>query len=133
MLSAQDHLAIEALHDEWLKAELLGNSSALLKLCTPFSVWLPPNEAPLCGQAAILHWLAAQPQATVRRIDIADLAIFGIGSFACKVAAFRTTLESPTDPAVVTGTHAWLLQRDDANEWRICVVAWTIEGRQSRG
>ena len=133
MLSAEDRLAIKALHDEWLNAELLGNSSALLKLCTPFPVWLPPNEPPLCGKVAILHWLAAQPQATVRRMDIADLAIFGIGSFACKVAAFRTTLlESLADAAVVTGTHAWLLQRDDASGWRICVVAWTIAERQSR-
>ena len=131
MLSAQDRLAIEALHDEWLKLELLGDSSALLQLCTPFPLWLPPNEQPLCGRAAILHWLAAQSQATVRRIDIADLAILGTGSFACKVATFRTTLESPAD-AVVTGTHAWLLQRDDASGWRICVVAWTIEKRQSR-
>ena len=133
MLSAEDRLAIKALHDEWLKAELLGDSSALLKLCTASPVWLPPNESPLCGQVAIRRWLAAQPQAAVGRIDIADLAIFGVGSFACKVATFRTTLESVADaaPAVVTGTHAWLLQREEASGWRVYVVAWTIAERQS--
>ena len=80
---------------------------------------------------AILHWLEGQPHAAVRRIDIADLAISGIGSFACKAAAFRTTLESPADAdaVVVTGTHVWLLERDDTNVWRIRVVAWTIAGR----
>lgn len=130
MLSAEDRVAIGALHDAWLNAELRGDSSALLKLCTPAPVWLPPNEPPLCGRAAILHWLEGQPHAAVRRIDIADLAISGIGSFACKVAAFHTTLEGPGDAeaAVVSGTHVWLLERDDANEWRIRVVTWTIAG-----
>jgi len=136
VLSAGDRLAITALHDAWLNAELLGNSSALLKLCTPAPVWLPPNEPPLCGRVAILHWLEGQPRATVHRIDIADLAISGIGSLACKVAAFRTILESradaDADAAVVTGTHVWLLQRDNASAWRICVVAWTIAERKSR-
>ena len=34
VLSAEDRLAIRALHDAWLNAELRGDSSALLKLCT---------------------------------------------------------------------------------------------------
>ena len=95
-------------------AELRGDSSALLQLCTPMPVWLPPNEPPLCGKAAILLWLEDQSETTVRRIEIANLQIFGIGSLACKLASFRTMIESPADdgPAVVTGTHAWLLQRD---------------------
>ena len=129
MLSAKDRLAIEALHDEWLNAELRGSSAALLELCTPSAVWLPPDEPPLCGKVAISQWLAAQPQATVERIDITDLAIFGTGSLASKVAAFRTTLERSA--SAITGTHAWLLQRDDVSGWRICVVAWTIAERRS--
>ena len=128
MLSADDCLAIRALHDAWLQAELRGDSSALLPLCTPVPVWLPPNERPLCGKAAILQWLDDQCQTTVRRIEIADLQIFGVGSVACKLASFRTMIESPADdgPAVITGTHAWLLQRDPAGAWRIGVVTWTF-------
>jgi ketosteroid isomerase-like protein len=127
VLSAEDRFAIEALHNEWLNAELRCDTSALLQLCTAAPVWLPPNEAPLCGRAAILGWLEDQPRATVRRIDIDDLAISGLGSFAWKVAAFRTTLEGPADTvaAVVTGVHGWLLQRDDAGAWWIAVVTWT--------
>ena len=130
VLSADDRFAITALHNAWLNAELRGNSSALLQLCTPVPVWLPPDEPPLCGRVAIVQWLEDQPHATVRRIEIDDLAISGIGSFACKVASFRTTLESPADAGatVVTGTHGWLLQRDDAGAWRIGVVVWTIAG-----
>jgi len=78
-------------------------------------------------QGAILGWLEDQPHATVRRIDIDDLAISGLGSFAWKLATFRTTLEGPADTGarVVTGVHGWLLQRDDAGAWRIAVVTWT--------
>jgi ketosteroid isomerase-like protein len=128
VLSVKDHLAIEALHNAWLNAELCGNPAALVAFCASNPVWLPPNEPPLCGALAILRWLEGQPHTTVRRIDIDDLEISGIGSFACKLATFRTTLENTGDAsaAVVTGTHAWLLQRDDAGAWRIAVAAWTI-------
>lgn len=127
MLSTEDRSAIEALHGEWLNAELRRDAPALLKLCTAAPVWLPPNEAPLCGTAAILGWLEHQPHAAVRRVDIHDLAISGLGSFAWKLAAFRTTLEGPADAdvTVVTGVHGWLLQRDEAGAWRIAVVTWT--------
>ena len=128
MLSTEDRLAIEGLHHAWLKAELARDTSALLRLCTASPVWLPPNEAPLCGRTAILDWLDGQPHATVRRIDIDDLAISGLGSFAWKLATFRTTVEGPadTDVTVVTGEHGWLLQRDDRGTWRIAVVTWTM-------
>ena len=100
VLSAEDRFEIEALHKAWMDAELRGDSSALLQLCAAAPVWLPPNEAPLCGAEAIRRWLEDQPQATVRRIDIDDLTIHGIGSFAWKLATFRTTLDGPADAGV---------------------------------
>jgi ketosteroid isomerase-like protein len=129
VLSADDCLAIRALHVAWLRAELRGDSSALLQLCTPVPVWLPPNEPPLCGKTAILGWLEDQSQTTVRRIEVANLQIFGVGSFACKFASFRTMIESPEcdGGALVIGTHAWLLQRDRTGAWRIGFVTWTID------
>jgi ketosteroid isomerase-like protein len=128
VLSADDCLAIRALHTAWLQAELRGDSSAVLQLCTPAPVWLPPNEPPLCGKTAILRWLEDQSPTTVRRIEIADLQIFGAGSMACKLASFRTTIEGSEydGAAVVTGAHAWLLQRDPTGAWRIGFVTWTI-------
>ena len=133
VLSAEDLFEIEALHKAWMDAELRGDSSALLQLCAVAPVWLPPNEAPLCGAEAIRRWLEDQPQATVRRIDIDDLTVHGIGSFAWKLATFRTTLDGPADAgvAVVSGSHAWLLQRDAAGAWLIGVVAWSIAGAAS--
>ena len=130
MFSTEDRFAIEELHTAWLNAELRGQSAALLELCTAVPVWLPPNEAPLCGRAAVLDWLERQSEAAVHRIEIDDLAISGLGPFAWKLATFRTTLESPADSGVrtVIGTHGWLLQRDDAAAWRIAVVAWTLTG-----
>jgi ketosteroid isomerase-like protein len=132
VLSAEDRFAIKALHDAWLDAEVRGDSSALLQLCTAAPVWLPPNEAPLCGRAAILRWLAEQPHTDVRRIDIDDLAMSGVGSFAWKLATFRATFEGPADAGarVVTGSHGWLLQRDEMGAWRVGVVIWAIEGTE---
>jgi ketosteroid isomerase-like protein len=128
MLSSEDRAAIEVLHHAWLDAELRGDSPALLQLCAEVPVWIPPNEPPLCGRTAILRWLGNQPEATVLQIDIEDLEISGSGSFAWKLATFRTTLECPADagPRIVTGSHGWLLQRDDAGAWRVNVVTWTI-------
>lgn len=128
MLSDEDRFAIETLHNEWLNAELRRDTSALLQLCTAAPVWLPPNARPLCGRAAILEWLEEQACATVRRIDIEDLAISGLGPFAWKLATFRTTVEGPADAdsGVITGVHGWLLQRDDAGAWRVAVVSWTV-------
>jgi ketosteroid isomerase-like protein len=128
VLSAEDRFAIEALHREWLNAELRCDTAAMLQVCTSTPIWLPPNEAPLCGRAAILNWLEQQSHATVQSIEIEDLAISGSGSFACKLATFRTTFEAPDNRGVgvVTGTHGWLLQRDDAETWRVAVVTWTV-------
>jgi ketosteroid isomerase-like protein len=132
VFSAEDRFAIEELHTAWLNAERRGQSTALLEFCIAVPVWLPPNEPPLCGRAAILDWLKDQPETAVRRIDISDLAISALGPFAWKAATFRTTLDSPADGGArtVTGTHGWLLQRDDAAAWRIAVVAWTMAERQ---
>ena len=129
LLSAEDRFAIEDLHTAWLNAELRGDSTALLEFCTAEPVWLPPNAPPLCGRAAILDWLRDQPETAVLRIDISDLRIAGLGPFAWKVATFRTTWASPDDSSArtVTGTHAWLLQRDAA-AWRVAVVAWDMAG-----
>lgn len=131
MLSAEDRAAIGDLHRAWLDAELRGDSSPLLHFCTAAPVWLPPNEAPLCGRSAIVRWLGDQPRIAVVRIDIDDLAIAGSGSFASKLATFRTTVQSPGDAraTVITGSHGWLLQRDAPGAWRISVVAWIIEGK----
>ena len=133
MFLIEDRFAIEAVHNAWLNAELRGDSSVLLQLCTSEPVWLPPNEAPLCGRAAILGWLKDQPEATVRRIDIDDLAISGLGGFAWKLATFRTRLEAPAGGGggVVTGAHGWLLQRDNGGTWRIAVVTWTSSERRT--
>jgi ketosteroid isomerase-like protein len=127
VLSAEDRFAIEALHREWLYAELRRDTAAMLQVCTTAPIWVPPNEAPLCGRAAILDWLDQQPPETVQSIEIGELAIAGIGAFAWKLATFRTTFDDPsrTGPGVVTGTHGWLLQRDDTGSWRIAVVTWT--------
>jgi ketosteroid isomerase-like protein len=134
VIAAQDRVAIETLHRRWLDAELRGESSALLQLCTPAPVWLPPNAPPLCGTAAILRWLEEQPRVAVRRIEIDGLEISGGGSLAWKAAAFRTTFEGPAgEIGVATGSHVWLLQRNAAGEWRISVVAWTITGTSEPG
>lgn len=128
MVSDEDRAAIAALHAAWLNAELQGRSTALLELCTAAPVWLPPHEAPLCGRAAIRGWLDAQPATILNRIDISDLTISGLGPFAWKAATFRTTVASPVDGGAmtVTGTHGWLLQRDETGVWRIAVVTWAI-------
>jgi ketosteroid isomerase-like protein len=128
MLSDEDRHAIETLHQAWLDAELRVGPSALLDLCTPSTVWLPPHATPLCGQVAIRQGLETQFQPVLRRIEIDALTICGGGSFALKSATFRTVLEHPVDNGsdVVTGSHAWLLQRDERGSWRISVVAWVI-------
>lgn len=129
MLSVGDCAAIEALHKAWLDAEQRGDSPALLDLCSKSPVWMPPDGPPLCGRTAILRWLENQPPAAVLRIEIENLEMSGSGSFAWKVAAFRTTLRGPADagPEIVTGSHAWLLRRDAQGMWRVSVVTWTIE------
>ena len=124
MLSADDRLAIEALHAAWLDAELRGDASVLLQFCTADPVGLPPDEPPLCGREAIRRWLDDQPRTTVLRIDIDDLEISGIGSFAYKLANFRAAVAGPAGERIVAGSHGWLLQR--VGGWRIAVVTWTI-------
>jgi ketosteroid isomerase-like protein len=129
VFSDEDRFAIEALHAAWLHAELRGQPTALLEFCTASPVWLPPTEAPLCGRAAILDWLAHQPETAVQRIEIDDLGISGLGPFAWKAATFRTVVSSADGGArTVTGTHGWLLQRDERAAWRIAVVTWTMAG-----
>lgn len=128
MLSTDDRAAIKAVHHAWLDAELRGDSRALLALCAEVPVWIPPNEPPLCGRTAILRWLGNQPDAALLQIDSEDLEIAGSGAFAWKVATFRTTLEGPAEAGrqIVTGSHAWLLQRNAEGAWRVSVVTWTV-------
>jgi ketosteroid isomerase-like protein len=130
VISAEDRVAIGALHESWLDAELRGESSALLQLCTAAPVWLPPDEAPLCGRAAIARWLEEQPGALIERVEVDELQMSGNGALACTLASFRTTSRTANGSGsyVVTGSHAWLLQKDAAGDWRVAVVTWHITG-----
>lgn len=130
MLSTNDCNAIEALHEAWLDAEVRADFSAMLQLCTAAPIWLPPDAAPLCGRLAIRQWLNAHPPSHIQRVEIVGLEISGVGPFASKLAHFRTILkgEDGATVEVVTGSHGWLLQRDDQGTWRVAVVAWTING-----
>jgi ketosteroid isomerase-like protein len=126
-LTPEDRLAIEAVHTEWLHAELRQDAPALLELCTATPLWLPPGQEPIWGRPAILAWLQGQPRARLGGIEIDGLSIQGTASFAWKQANFRTLVhgEDGTASAVVTGSHGWLLVRNDRGAWRVAVVTWT--------
>jgi uncharacterized protein (TIGR02246 family) len=128
MLSPDDRRAIEQVHGAWLDAELRGDASALLDLCASSPVWLPPGAPPVVGRTAIREWLASQPAAEIRRIDIRNLTIAGSGVLAVKTAGFVTTVAAiGGDAQVFHGSHVWVLRRDEAGVWRVAVVAWLVD------
>ena len=115
--SDEERLAIGAVHREWVDARVEGRQRRPSCNCARLNpVWLPPDHGPLCGRAAIVRWLAAQPRrgsgapstsivCAMRRTRLVRLESGNLPHNAWAVQPRRA-------PPVIAGAHGWLLQRD---------------------
>jgi ketosteroid isomerase-like protein len=124
--------AVRKIHEAWLAAEVAGNTAAVLALCTGDVRWMAPGMAPVQGQEAGRRLLSCTGGSVVR-IEVSDVRCEVSDTLAIKTARFRTHVRKAGKPApeVVTGTHLWVLRREDAH-WRVALVTWQLEGATER-
>lgn len=125
-LSGQDLAAIQEVHDRWLRAELRGDHSQVIELCSDDVNWIPPNFPPLHGKQAIAEYLTDDAVA-LKDIQVKDVVIRGNGSIAYLTSSYRTWFTSAGGPEIqeATGTHLWILRRMTDESWRVAIVSWS--------
>ena len=126
-LAPPDLAAIAQLEQRWLACEIAGHADALLELCCPDVVWLPPGRPPIRGKAAVREWLASSRD-RIDDIDITRVAIDGHGFGAYKIASFRTRCVpcGSNEAVTLTGWHLWVLERSVESGWRVATVVWSL-------
>jgi uncharacterized protein (TIGR02246 family) len=125
-LSDQDVEAIEAIHDQWIREELAGNSSQIVELCTNDVMWIPPDAPPLVGKEAIAQHLNDN-SVNLKDVQIRDVVIRGSDSVAYLTSNYcsRFVAEGTFEMQEASGTHLWVLRNTGAGVWRVAVVAWS--------
>ena len=120
--------AVRKVHEAWLAAELAGDSSAVLVLCTDDVRWMQPGSAPLQGKEAGRALLSSVGVQVVG-IEAWDVRCEVSDTLAVKTARFRTQVrrKGESAPAVVTGTYLWVLRRE-GQQWRVALVTWQLDG-----
>ena len=127
MLSDDDITAITSVHNDWIRRELAGNSRTLVDLCTDDAVLMPPGQVPVTGRAAVGAWLG-QLGPEILSVEANIRILRGSGAVAYKVASFRSSYRDTATghTQTVTGTHLWVLERDNAGLWRVALVTWNL-------
>jgi uncharacterized protein (TIGR02246 family) len=136
-LSGQDLAAIQEVHDRWLSAEVRGDHSQVIDLCTDDVSWIPPNEPPLNGKQAIAQFLTDNA-VDLKDIQVSDVVIRGNGSVAYLTSYFQTRFKLPADSSIheSTGAHLWILRKTGNGLWQVAIVTWSYwkpqQGRVSQ-
>jgi uncharacterized protein (TIGR02246 family) len=125
-LADQDVEAIKSIHDRWIAKELAGKSSQIVDLCTNDIQWIPPDARPVVGREAVANYLDAI-KAEIKEVEITDLWIRGSDSVAYLTSNYRSRFltEGISEMHEVTGTHLWLLRKEQRGDWRVAVVTWS--------
>lgn len=130
-LLQQDLAAIQEIHERWLNAELRGDHSQVIDLCTDDVSWIPPDSPPLSGKEAIASYLTENP-VDLKDIQAKDLVIRGTGSVAYLTSSYHTWFKLPDDPKTQdakshesTGTHLWIVRKNESGAWRVAIVTWS--------
>ena len=124
--------AVRKVHEAWLAAELAGDLSAVLALCTNNVCWMQPGSAPSHGKQAGRRLLSSVGVHVVS-IETWDVRYEVSDTLAVKTARFRTqvTRDGESAPTVVTGTHLWVL-RHEGERWRVALVTWQLDDATAR-
>ena len=125
-LSSQDLAAIQDVHNRWIKAELNGDYSQVVDLCTDDIVCIPPTTPPLTGKPAIAAYLSNNT-VELKDIQAEGLVIDGTDSIAYLTSTYHTsfTIGAESHLEQVTGTHLWILRKTGDGSWRVAIVTWS--------
>lgn len=125
-LSNQDLAAIEEIHERWLSAELRGDYSQVIELCTDDVSWIPPDSPPLNGKNAIARYLT-ENAVDLKDIQAKDVVIRGNGSLAYLTSYYQTRFmfAGGSEMQEATGSHLWILKRTESRSWRVAIVSWS--------
>lgn len=130
-LSGQDLDSIQEIHERWLNAELHGDYSQVIELCTDDVSWIPPDSPPLNGKEAIAQYLS-ENTVELKDTRVKDVVIRGDGSVAYLTSSYHTWLKLPDDPKTQDakiheskGAHLWILRKNESDLWRVAIVSWS--------
>jgi uncharacterized protein (TIGR02246 family) len=130
-LTGEDLAAIQEIHDRWLSAELRGDHSQVIELCTDDVCWIPPNAPPLNGKHAIAQYLD-ENTVDLKDIQVRDVLIRGNDSIAYLTGYYHTWFKLPDEAQIQdakihesTGAHLWILRKTGNGSWRVAIVSWS--------
>ncbi len=113
--------AVRDLIEPWNRACIERDWDALLDMCTPDVVFLPPGSPPLSG-AAIRPWLEAFPE--VRDMWWEVTALEAEGDLACLWGPVKQTLIVDGEKQSMHAKFCDLARRGPDGRWRFAVIIW---------
>ena len=124
-LSEQDIEAIEQIHQLWIETDLHGDRLDLLQFCTEDVKWMIPCSPVLVGKEAVKPFLLDK---SVKNLDTKTekIEIRGSGKVAYKTSNFATrfVVDGTEQEQFATGTHLWILHKNDSGMWQVALVTW---------
>lgn len=129
MLSESDIDEIRALHCEWMRRELAGETVSLIELCTDDVVLMPPGGRTIAGREDVGRWLG-QPGPEVLAVAADIRLLRGNGATAYKLADFTSSFRDVAsgETVVVSGSHLWIMEKSAMSPWRVALLTWTVFG-----
>lgn len=120
-LSAQDIASIHRMIEPWNRACTTRDWHALLAMCTPDVIFLPPQSKPMQG-TAINGWLNTFPTIKAMWWDIKQLE--GRGDLACLRGAVRQTLVIDGQDVLFDGKYFDTMRKEADGVWRFATIMW---------
>ncbi|WP_413163573.1 YybH family protein [Capilliphycus salinus ALCB114379] len=124
-LSDEDLTAIQDIHEKWILAEKQGKSIDVLQYCTEDVRWMVPNSSILEGKKAASS-LLNDTSSDIIDISLGEVEISGCGNIAYKICEYKTQFKLKSSEAIeeVSGTHLWILHKQENQQWKVALVTW---------
>jgi uncharacterized protein (TIGR02246 family) len=121
-----DTRAILQIVQEMLTAQEAEDVEAWLEFVDEDAVWLPPNEAPITGKAAIRDWVIGfyDLYSVAEEMTSAEVHVTGDWAYIMANWAWTITPKAGGEGLTDTGKSIWILSRQVDESWKITRAIW---------
>jgi ketosteroid isomerase-like protein len=119
--------AIDEGHERFLAAMRANDPTALLRELTDDVRFMPPNQAPVEGKAAVRGWYeGVLAEATTVDVQVSARQVVVTGDWGIEEGHYDWTLKPTAGgaPFVARGSFLAIWRRDQGGAWKACRDIW---------
>lgn len=123
--TATDAEAINAVREEYIKAENAGDVEGILRTCSSDIVFVPPESPPVEGKEAAREFLGGFLEAFSVDLDLSSHGVVVDGDLAYDWGSVSGTMTPDGgDTQSVSNTYLIVFERDDGGSWLQSKHVW---------